>query len=124
MILHKHRIPIYGGQLWIAVTQSFIGAVEKIENDIDVVLDRQKDDLRKTVAVTYQFYTPDGKFRVLVLIKPRANINTIAHEALHIVHWIFQHCGIKYSLGNDEPQCYLLGWVVDKMMNSKAKYKI
>lgn len=124
MKLHKHRIPIYGGQLWVCVTKSFLGAVEELENMIDVVLESNKDrasDLRKTSAITYQFYTPDGSFRVLVLIRPKTNINTVVHESLHIVNNIFQHCGIKYSLTNDEPQCYLLGWVVDQIMNDKSK---
>lgn len=119
MILRKHKIPVYGGQLWVCVTTSFLKAVEEIENNIDVVLDKEKEDLRKASAMTYQFYTPDGKFRILILMKPRTSIDFVAHEALHVVNWVFQHCAVKYSLANDEPQCYLLGWVVNKIMSTK-----
>jgi len=119
MILKKHKIPIYGGQLWVCVTNSFMKSVEFIENTTDVRLDDEKHDLRKTAAITYKFYLPDGRFRILIVMKPRTTVSFIAHESLHAVNWIFDHAGIKYSISNDEPQCYLLGWVVDKIENTK-----
>lgn len=119
MILKKHRIPVYGGQLWVCVANSFAQAVEEIENTTDIKLDDQKEDLRTASAMTYQFYTPDGKFRILIVIKPKTTVDFVAHEALHTVNWIFKHCGVKYSLDNDEPQCYLLGWVVNKILRTK-----
>jgi len=119
MILKKHKIPIYGGQLWVCVTNSFEKAVEEIENSTDIKLDDKKEDLRTNSAITYQFYTPDGKFRVLIVIKPRTSISFVAHEALHVVNWIFKHCGVRYSIDNDEPQCYLLGWTVEKILDAK-----
>jgi hypothetical protein len=119
MILKKHKIPIYGGQLWVCVAGSFSKAIEEIENTIDVKLEDKKEDLRQASAMTYQFYLPDGRFRVLIIIKPRSSIALISHEALHAVNWIFQHCGVKYSLTNDEPQCYLLGWVIDRVLSTR-----
>ncbi len=118
MILKKHRIPIYGGQLWICVTRSFVKSIDQIEDAIDVKLDESKEDLRKSAAMSYRFYTPDGQFRILIMVKPITSIGTIAHEALHAVNWMFAHCGIQYSLKNDEPQCYILGWVVDKVISA------
>lgn len=118
MILKKHRIPIYGGQLWICITNSFDKSVDAIEDKTDIILDRNKNDLRKTAAITYQFYDGDGKFRILIILKPNSTVSYISHEALHAVNWIFSHCGIKYSLTNDEPQCYLLGWIVQKIMDT------
>lgn len=38
---------------------------------------------------------------------------TIAHEAHHIVSYIFSHHGIEYDISNDEPAAYLLSWVVN-----------
>ena len=119
MILKKHKIPIYGGQLWVCVANSFTKAVEEIENTTDIKLDDEKDDLRKASAMTYQFYMPDGRFRVLIVLKPRSSVDFIAHESLHVVNWVFKHCGVRYSLDNDEPQCYLLGWVVKKILDTK-----
>lgn len=37
----------------------------------------------------------------------------IAHEAKHLVNNIFIHIHHKLSRWNDEPEAYLLGWVVD-----------
>jgi hypothetical protein len=117
--IKKFKIPIYGGQLWVCVTNSFLRSIESIENSLDVVLDDRKEDLRSTGAITYMFITHDGVFVTLVMIKPSTSFGVIAHEALHVVNWIFIHCGIQYSIKNDEPQCYLLGWAVDRIMESK-----
>lgn len=37
----------------------------------------------------------------------------IAHEAKHLVNNIFIHIQCELNLFNDEPECYLLGYVVD-----------
>lgn len=118
MILKKHKIPIYGGELWVCIANSFSKAIEQIENDTDIKIDKEKDDLRKCAAITYQFYEKD-RFRVLIILKPHSSVSFISHESLHAVNWIFQHCGVKYSLTNDEPQCYLLGWIVQRIINTK-----
>ncbi len=41
--------------------------------------------------------------------------DTIAHEALHITHFICHSVGIEYDVDNDEPMTYLLGWVVEQL---------
>lgn len=38
----------------------------------------------------------------------------IAHEALHVVSDVFNRTGVVMDLANQEPQCYLLGWVVEQ----------
>ena len=42
-------------------------------------------------------------------------ISTIAHEADHIVSFIFKRVGIKLDLDNDEPHAYLLGYIVEQI---------
>ena len=39
----------------------------------------------------------------------------IAHEALHITNNIFRSINAEADLDNDEPQCYLLEWVVKQI---------
>jgi len=39
----------------------------------------------------------------------------IAHEAKHLVNNIFIYISHKLDEYNDEPECYLLGWIVDKI---------
>lgn len=38
----------------------------------------------------------------------------IAHESLHITNNIFRSISAQPDLDNDEPQCYLLGWIVEQ----------
>lgn len=43
------------------------------------------------------------------------DVGLIAHESLHAVGKVLDERGILYEPYNDEPFCYLLGWVVDKV---------
>lgn len=42
---------------------------------------------------------------------------TIAHEAKHALNHIFSSKGIRPDVFNDEPECYLLGYLVDWIHN-------
>lgn len=48
----------------------------------------------------------------MVFKKEYCNARVVAHEALHIVHKIFEDRYIQIDIDNDEPEAYLLGWVV------------
>lgn len=39
----------------------------------------------------------------------------IAHEAKHLVNQVFTSINCRLDAFNDEPECYLLGWVVDML---------
>lgn len=39
----------------------------------------------------------------------------IAHEAKHIVNFIFKEINYLIDMDNDEVECYLLGWVVSEI---------
>ncbi|KAA9333404.1 hypothetical protein F0P96_10570 [Hymenobacter busanensis] len=54
----------------------------------------------------------EGFFAIL---RPTATPETVAHEALHLSHYIMRSRGIKPDLNNDEPHAYLLGWLVRQM---------
>jgi hypothetical protein len=47
------------------------------------------------------------------------NYSIAAHEASHIVSEIFNHIGAKKDTNNDEPECYLLEWLVKKIEETK-----
>ncbi len=38
----------------------------------------------------------------------------IAHEALHVTHFIMERHGIEQDFNNPEPENYLMGWVIDE----------
>lgn len=42
-------------------------------------------------------------------------VSTISHEAFHITNFLFNRVGITPDSRNDEPQAYLLSWIVEKV---------
>lgn len=46
----------------------------------------------------------------------------IAHEAKHLVNAIFVDIGQELDLHNDEAECYLLGWIVDRVHELNKKH--
>ena len=42
--------------------------------------------------------------------------NTISHESLHAVRMIMDRVGMKLNSKNDEAFCYLLGYIVEKII--------
>lgn len=48
---------------------------------------------------------------------PKAGV--IAHEAKHLVNKIFIDICCELDRYNDEPECYILGWIVDKIHEFK-----
>lgn len=46
----------------------------------------------------------------------------IAHEAKHLVNRIFGSIGQELDLHNDEAECYLLGWIVDRVHELNKKH--
>jgi len=56
-----------------------------------------------------------NRFRLFLRSEENISVGTIAHECKHIVNYIFDARGIKLDTDNDEPECYLLGWLVDKI---------
>ena len=49
--------------------------------------------------------------------------DTVAHEAVHIKNRIFEHAGILHDPKNDEPEAYLLGWIVKQITDATQEYK-
>jgi hypothetical protein len=42
-------------------------------------------------------------------------VSTISHEAFHVTSFLFNRIGITPDSKNDEPQAYLLSWIVEKV---------
>ncbi|HDZ04889.1 hypothetical protein LCGC14_0370540 [marine sediment metagenome] len=101
----KIDIPIYGGDLTIyhSKTLKYVRKKHKLvsTNGFD--------------AITFRTYAKNGYARYYLAFKKDVDAGIIAHEALHIVSFIFQDYKIKFQLKNDEPQCYLLEWIVKQV---------
>ena len=114
MKVRKIKIPIYFGVLEVVVAKNLRKALIKHKEPLNGFKPENYDafvwdDLSSGLAV-YKVY-----------IKPTANHKTVAHEALHIVNLLFNNIGAKPDLNNDEPQAYLLGWVVEQIHKTLKK---
>lgn len=50
--------------------------------------------------------------------------SVIAHEALHLMSYIMKNRGIQYDSDNDEPQAYLLGFIVEFLTKELKAYGV
>lgn len=81
------------------------------------------NDFNSCSTVTHAIPTEDGITRYYVLLTPKAEPDHVAHESKHIVNRVFRDRGINLDLINDEPECYLLGWVFEKIYKTLKKWK-
>jgi hypothetical protein len=101
--IHSHRIhiPIYGGVLIIYSVVDFTEIEKIFEFDLQDKFGAITWHRNKTfyAAFMVDYITPEN----------------IAHEAKHIINKIFADRGILLDPTNDEPECYLLGWIVKEI---------
>lgn len=108
--MKKHKVPIYGGYLVIEV-----GDLEELSKKYGVDVDSS----RYNALTVYQI--KEGIRWNAVLIDKDATPGIIAHEAKHVVNDIFRTTGVKLDIDNDEAECYLLGWVVNRIHEEITK---
>lgn len=53
------------------------------------------------------------------LLEEGVSPGVIAHEAKHLVNHVFTNIHCELDRYNDEPECYLLGWIVDEIHKNK-----
>lgn len=51
----------------------------------------------------------------------RISANSIAHEAMHFITYMLDYHGVRVDLQNDEPLCYLIGYVVGRIFEKITK---
>lgn len=115
MIIKKviKTIPIYGGR-WMIIF------CDDIEKDI-----REKYGIDRPMPFTNALTAWKGtKYSYLTAFNIReVTIGLIAHESKHLLNRIYLHNDIKLDLGNDEPECYLLSWLVNRIYENWMKVK-
>lgn len=108
----KIKIPIYFGD-FIIICQSKYDDLTKIKSELEIETLPDGFDPNKYDA--FAFSEPHNNYdRYFIFIKPSTKPGQIAHECKHIVNYIFNDRGIKLEIGNDEPECYLLSYLVNK----------
>jgi hypothetical protein len=63
------------------------------------------------------FYTLKNPTHYCITVLEPISIGALTHECLHLTNQVLKDRGALES-NNDEPQCYLLQWVVNKVLKS------
>ena len=113
-------IPIYEGKLVIVLTNSII-KIQKYLPDFkrsDIYAHAWYDNY-KGKAGYYMIFNFDNK-------GGKITHGTISHEAMHLTHYIADIRGFKPDFNNDEPLCYIIGWITDQAYKfiNKKKFKV
>lgn len=96
--------------LWITVGAD----IKSLRDMFGADLEEMDEDALADVA---RVGTDKPKKRGGILIRFRSkkvmNHNTITHESDHAAIEIFDYCGCRISVDNQEPFTYLAGWIAD-----------
>lgn len=106
-IKKRFKVPIYFGTLIVVITDDLKSAFEKEK----VNYGNQEQLFETSTAISAHCDNLYYVFLLKEFISPRV----VAHEAKHVVNFIFKDTGVKLDLDNDESECYLLGWVVERI---------
>jgi len=103
--LIKHiKVPIYLGELILIQTEK----IENLEGKYGLT------DLKNIDAFCYDYPYKDGSSRYILAFEYNTTPKIIAHEAFHLVSYICRDRQMRIDLFNDEPQAYLIGWIVEQ----------
>lgn len=110
---YTKEIPIYFGRLHIVIAEDLTCAYRKYG--------KSKEETTNCKALTEDNIVK-GCLEVTIYLQPNAAVKTVCHECAHAVNFIFKHVGVELSTSNDEPFCYMLGWVVEQVEDCLNKY--
>jgi len=104
----KIKIPIYFGDLIIIQTKNS-KEIEKLKKKYNLNVSNHFE------AFVFNNYKKNGYSQYIMVFEIKTNPRIIAHESFHTVRYIFEDRKMNFETnGNDEAQCYLLGWIVSE----------
>jgi hypothetical protein len=112
--IKKYKIPIYGGKFSVG----FYNKDSKQE-----VIDKYNfSELDYYDAVTFK--RKDNTEFCILFDSDRITPGIIAHEAKHLLNYVFKYNGLELDLDNDEAECYFLAWIVNRIHEAVRKFKL
>lgn len=98
------KIPIYYGELVLRQ----VDRIDEVNKEYGI---KNKD---KFEAIVHRDHYKNGYTRYVIVFSGYPSHATIAHEAMHLVCFIFEDRSMNMDTRDwyQEPQSYLMGWVV------------
>lgn len=111
----SYKIPLYFGRLYIYFSDS----LDEIFKETGIEVETRGSTLISDSCGGA--FSMDGDHYLVFEIN-EITPGIIAHEAKHFVNHLFDERGIYLDSTNDEPECYLLSWAVQKVHDALDKY--
>lgn len=106
------KVPLYGGSLTIYQ----VDELKVIEDKYDL------EDTYGYDALVFETHNKHDVINYVIAFENETTPSNVAHEALHMTNRICKSAGIVVGSDNDEPQAYLIGWIV-KQCHSFLKFE-
>ncbi|MCP9290007.1 hypothetical protein [Gracilimonas sediminicola] len=109
----SYKIPLYSGRLYVVLCESLKEAQSELGLEFEAYGPLEDYD--------GGCFQRGNKYYIMLEHNPEPGV--IAHECKHFVNHVFVTCGVELDRFNDEAECYLLGWAVEKSHNTIDKFK-
>lgn len=117
MVIYNKPIPIYFGRLVVIVNNDFNESFKKYHLSFE-------DSYDDCMGLSYHIESKNGIQQFFIFLNDHPTHSTIAHESLHITHYILDHACHKPDYNNDEPECYLHDYIVGEIYKFLEKHNI
>lgn len=102
MRIHQFDPVIYPRKIWIAIGTESVPSLDVGEFD---------ENSNAMVDSAYDKENNLGGFLIRFADLSQMNFKNITHESIHAAMNIFDYCDIIADTKNQEPLCYLAGWI-------------
>lgn len=120
-VIEKFKVPIYRSLLTVIVTNTIMKSIDLLEDQVDVKV-HSDSERSSTRAYTFAYVEESGVKKFYLFLRPNCKPGELVHEIKHVVNLIFLWHGAKLSLTNDEPECYYLEQITNKVFEAVKKY--
>lgn len=122
-MINEYLLNPYPRRMWVAIGENFDEvklAFNMCKEDMNLTGEEVEDEY-EAIVFTVSKETYAG---YLVFITNPSTTKTLAHESLHVALNVYRDCNMEVSTKMDqEPLCYLLGYVFSILENDVNKYK-
>lgn len=115
----KIKLPIFGTSLYLMMGDNWDDLVttyyDEIEDGEDIPDEMEQDFINNKAFAA--IHTSNGFSQLFFVANSIDEISagTIAHEAYHLMNYLFRIIGYRHDLENDELAAYTLNYLVDTL---------